>query len=369
MAGLGRVAGLSGPITIIAGRMKETVERMAHAMVSPMQMIDREGLGGDGTPCAPDRARAYVHELATSHYENFPVLTRLVPSELRDDFAAVYAFCRWSDDLGDETGAGEAARARSLDLLRQWRAMLDGCVRFARGDDGGGQGAPSHPVYAALAGTIRKNNLSDRPFHHLIDAFEQDQRVTRYETWEQVLDYCTRSADPVGRIVLALAGVGDGGTPQSTDERTTRLVKMSDATCTALQLINFWQDVRRDLLERDRVYLPSGEVGFGAEDLRAWIAEPDAPEHRVRYIKAVRPLVKRTGALFEEGRPLAEELPPSIAPVVRLFWEGGMTIVHAVERQGCTTLWRRPRLGKAKKASLVLGAMIRAKLARRREAA
>src|SRR5690606_26591227 len=139
----------------------------------------------------------------TSHYENFSVLSRLVPERLREDFAAVYAYCRWSDDLGDETGADDAARERSLELLAWWRGQLQACVRAARG----GAGAPPrHPVFITLAETIRRHELPDEPFHHLIDAFEQDQRVRRYETWEQVLHYCTRSADPVGRIVLGLDG-------------------------------------------------------------------------------------------------------------------------------------------------------------------
>lgn len=334
---------------------------MAHAILNPMELIARDGLQAEGAPCPPEAARRYVHQLATSHYENFPVLTRLVPPALRDDFAAVYAFCRWSDDLGDETGMDDAARARSLQLLAQWRAMLEQCVHYARAQS---DQPPTHPVYVALAQTIRSRNLSDRPFHHLIDAFEQDQRVTRYETWEQVVDYCTRSADPVGRIVLSLAGVGDAGDPQ--DEHAARLVAMSDATCTALQLINFWQDVRRDLLERDRVYLPADVVGFAAEELRDWIARPSDPAGRVRYIKALRPLVERTRALFEQGRSLPDELPPAIAPVVRLFWQGGMSIARAIERQGCTTLWRRPTLGRARKASLILAAMMRARLARGR---
>ncbi len=326
-------------------------------MASPMQMIARDGLEGGGAPVSPEDARRYVRQLAVSHYENFPVLTRLVPAHLRDDFAAVYAFCRWSDDLGDETGSDEAARSRSLELLAAWRRMLIECVAHAHDP---ARPAPTHPVYAALTRTMRAHNLSDRPFHHLIDAFEQDQRLTRYETWDQLLDYCTRSADPVGRIVLALTGIGDGGPPA--DERTARLVAMSDATCTALQLTNFWQDVRRDLLERDRVYLPSQETGFGAEELRRWIESPNDPAGRVQFIRALRPLVEKTRALFEKGEPLPDELPHSIAPVVRLFGQGGLTVLRAVERAGCTTLWSRPRLSKRKKAALILGAMIRARL-------
>jgi len=272
-----------------------------------------------------------------------------VPPELRDDFAAVYSFCRWSDDLGDETGSDAAARERSLALLAWWRGLLSGCFEFAKGRS---DVPPNHPVFVTLAQTIRRHELIPEPFHHLIDAFEQDQRVTAYETWDQVIDYCTRSADPVGRIVLALAGVR-GSSPGSAD-----LVRMSDATCTALQLTNFWQDVRRDLIERNRVYLPAVETGITPERLREWITRAHDPAARVPFIKALRPLVHRTRGLFVQGRPLPAAVGGRLGRVIRLFGMGGERVLSTVERAGCATLWARPRLGKLSKLALVAMACI-----------
>lgn len=282
---------------------------------------------------------AYCRGLADSHYENFSVLSRLVPEEWREDYAAVYAFCRWADDLGDETGRDPAARERSLRLLGWWRSELERC---AAGD-------AEHPVFVALRRTFRRHApvLTPRPFLDLIDAFEQDQRVTAYSSWDQLIDYCRRSADPVGRIVLAIGGYGD--TPDNAER-----YRLSDRTCTALQLINFWQDVRRDLLERDRVYLPSGETGLTPETLRDWADRGRDPTVRVPYIRALRPLVERTGAMFAEGRALPASLDRRLGPIVRLFGLGGEAILRAVERAGCATLWVRPRLTRGQKAGLVL---------------
>lgn len=312
-----------------------------------------------------EAATAYCHGLARAHYENFPVLTGLVPARLRDDFAAVYAFCRWSDDLGDETGHTEAARERSKALLAWWRGELLRCHEHAKAGSGSEDAtAPTHPVFVALAGTFARHRyLSATPFEDLISAFEQDQTVTRYETWAQLLDYCDRSANPVGRIVLTLAG----HVPPEIDPANTERYRLSDLTCSALQLINFWQDVRRDLIERDRVYLPSEETGISADDLRAWLDAPGSrePANRIRYIRAVRGLVTRTEAMFDEARGLAGILDPSISPVVRLFADGGRAVLRAVVRQGCTTLWRRPRLTKTVKGALVARAWLSARRAAR----
>lgn len=294
------------------------------------------------------QAVEYCRGLATGHYENFSVLSRLVPAEWRDDFAAVYAFCRWSDDLGDETGRDEAARERSLRLLGWWRGELTRCFE---------SGEASHPVYIALRRTVREREkaggLPAAPFHHLIDAFEMDQRVREYGTWEELLGYCSLSADPVGRIVLAIGGYQDSA------ENAERY-RLSDRTCSALQLINFWQDVRRDLLERDRVYIPSRETGVTPAMLREWVDRSNDPRARVPYIRAVRPLVERTAAMFAEGRPLPTLLDDRLGPIVRLFGMGGEAILRAVDRVGCATLWERPRLSKAQKLGLmwrvVLGA-------------
>jgi len=326
------------------GPSEETLGVTAAATIT---LLDRFGPGSSGAPVSPDEARRYVRGLADSHYENFSVLSRLVPERLRDDFAAVYAYCRWSDDLGDETGTGDSARARSLELLGWWRGELRKCFARAERPEADGSG---HPVFVALEATVRRHRLAIAPFEHLIDAFEQDQRVTRYQTWEEVCDYCTRSADPVGRIVLALDGHGDWC------GRDAELTAMSDATCTALQLTNFWQDVRRDLSDRDRVYLPERETGINGATLREWAQRADDPAARVPYIRAVRPLVERTRALFVKGRPLPRALGDEMSPVVWLFGAGGEAVLSAVERIGCATLWRRPRLAKWKKASLVLAA-------------
>ncbi|MEX1018001.1 MAG: squalene synthase HpnC, partial [Phycisphaeraceae bacterium] len=182
-------------------------------------------------PLTYQQATAYTAQLTRAQYENFTVVSWLLPKRLREPFTHVYAFCRWADDLGDETGD----RQRSLELLHWWRDELDRCYA----------GQPRHPVYIALQPTIERFDIPRQPFDDLIDAFIQDQTVTRYQSWDQLLDYCTRSANPVGRLVLYLCG--------HRDEQRQRL---SDATCTALQLANFWQDVRRDILERDRVYIP-----------------------------------------------------------------------------------------------------------------
>lgn len=316
----------------------------------PIELLAQVGPGvAQSRAISPAESIAYCRGLAVSHYENFSVLTSLVPERLRDDFAAVYAFCRWSDDLADETGSDHAARERSLELLSWWRSGLDACF-----SDAGGS-SDEHPVYVALRATrARHPGLLPKPFHDLIDAFVQDQRVRSYETWDQCVDYCTRSANPVGRIVLTLGGHLD------TPENAHRYA-MSDATCTALQLINFWQDVRRDLLERDRVYLPLADTGISPETLRLWATRGDDPAARVAYIRAIRPLVERTAELFAQGRPLPGTLNRELAPVVWLFGAGGEAILSAVLGIGCATLWERPRLSKPAKAMLVARAWVRSR--------
>lgn len=310
---------------------------------------------GDLPPISPAEALAYCRGLATTHYENFSVLTSLVPKHLRDDFGAVYAFCRWADDLGDETGSTPEARARSERLLAWWRTSLHEC--FAREGPG-----PTHPVYIALRETARRHeHLTPKPFEDLIDAFVQDQRKgiasdpsTHYQTWAEVLDYCTRSANPVGRIVLTLGGHA----PPEVDPANAHLYAMSDATCTGLQLINFWQDVRRDLRERDRVYIPitgpdGGPTGITPDLLKDCIDRPDDPRCRVPFIRGVRPLVDRTHEILVAGSPLPGSLDSGLRPVVWLFGAGGDAILRAVRRMGCATLWDRPRLDSTEKALLV----------------
>lgn len=307
-------------------------------------------------PCEPEAARRFVQDWTRRHRENFPVLSALVPAELRDDFAAVYAFCRAADDLGDEAGSPE----RASTLLAWWRADLERAFDERE--------TPRHPVFVALRATARRRNLAVEPFRDLLDAFESDQRVSRYETWEEVVAYCRLSADPVGRIVLRLfAAPEDPGT-----------LAASDAICTGLQLANHWQDVRRDLLERDRIYIPS-----------EMIAGPDRPfetveifesalrrsielghgvdrEFMPRSRRLVRDLVERTWPCFERGRLLLDRLPAEARPVVELFVEGGELVLRRLEAWEYESVLHRPAVGRLAKAGLVARAWLRSRLGRRR---
>jgi len=277
-----------------------------------------------------EQAAAYTRRLATGHYENFSVVSLLVPRRLREDFANVYAFCRWADDLGDETGD----RGKSLELLGWWRNELEACYH----------GNPRHPVFVALHQTIGRHEIPMKPFADLIDAFVQDQQITRYHRWEQVLDYCTRSADPVGRLVLYLGGYRD--------EQQQRL---SDRTCTALQLVNFWQDVRRDILERDRIYLPSDVLaahGLSHQDLVDHVRGVK-PVAQPRYRATIQELVARTAPLLGEGRKLWPLVSPELRLPIQLFTLGGEAVIRGIERVDHATLDRRPAVSKATKLRLM----------------
>jgi len=267
-------------------------------------------------------AEAFCRAVASRHYENFTVATRLVPPRLRQDLANVYAFARWADDLGDESPSPADAAA----ALADWRGELEAC--FA--------GRPRHPVFVALAGTIRRAHLDPDPFADLIAAFEQDQIQTRYRSREDLLGYCQRSADPVGRIVLALEGCRDPA-----------LVALSDSICTGLQLVNFWQDVRRDRLA-GRIYLP-------ADDMRRWgvdEADLDAPAAAEPLRRLLADEVAWARRCFDAGAPLATAAPPALRPAVAMFVGGGRAVADAIERSGYDTLIRRPTVGRWTKARL-----------------
>lgn len=299
-------------------------------------------MGGPGLPAAGARAveaafapivslpdaEAYVRRLAHGHYENFSVVSRLVPRHLRQDFCNVYAFCRTADDLGDEVGDREEA----LRLLARFRRELESCYA----------GRPAGAVFTALSGTVERHSIPIDPFLDLISAFEQDQRVTRYETFEQLVDYCRRSANPVGRLVLYVCGYRD--------EIRQRL---SDHTCTALQLTNFWQDVRRDLDNLNRIYLPQDSMarfGVTEDQLRAGRVDQ-------AYCDLIRFEVDRTEELFARGDALLPTLSRPVAAHVALFAQGGRAILSAIRAQGYDTLSRRPKLSKARKARLVASAV------------
>lgn len=279
--------------------------------------------------CAIGEAQRYTRWLATHHYENFNVVSWLLPRALRQHFYNVYAYCRWSDDLGDEV----PDPAHALDLLDAWEEELK-FIYF-------GQSGPSHPVLIALAETIRAKEIPIKPFGDLLRAFRQDQKVHRYSTWDDVIDYCVYSANPVGRLVLYLCGYRD-------EERQ----RLSDFTCTALQLANFWQDVSRDL-EKRRIYIPLDALAeHGLTD-----DEIVARRFDQRYVALMRSLIARTRDLFYAGLPLTGRVEGALRIDLELFSRGGLAILDAIEKQGFNTLAHRPSLGKAEKLKLLARAV------------
>jgi squalene synthase HpnC len=275
---------------------------------------------------ALDEAQAYCKQLAESHYENFHVATWFLPKALRPHFHAIYAYCRISDDLGDEVGDPAAALA----LLNLWGRELDACY----------QGKARHPVFVALAETIHEYSIPKDPFADLLKAFRQDQTVTRYQTIEDVLAYCRYSANPVGRLVLYACGEAD-------EEK----FKLSDATCSALQLANFWQDVRRDYA-RGRIYLPQADMDFFRVKEVTLAEGIVTPEFR----GLMRCEVDYTRQLFEEGFPLIGMVSRELAVDLDLFSRGGLEILRAIERQSYDVLSARPAISKSTKAKLGLWA-------------
>src|SRR6202166_582792 len=279
---------------------------------------------------APSLAEAheYCRQLARSHYENFSVATWFLPKELRQDFLNVYAYCRISDDLGDEVGDPAA----SLALLDEWESQLDA----------GYGGTPRHPVFVALAETVRKFNIPKHEFSDLLIAFRQDQTITRSETFKDVLAFCRYSANPVGHLVLYLCGYNDAERQQ-----------LSDYTCTALQLANFWQDVSVDYA-KGRIYLP-------IEDLnRFQVSENDiaAGRNTEQFREMTRFEVQRAREWFERGLPLVGKVSRELAIDLDLFSRGGQEILNAIERQNFAVLGRRPEISKSRKLALVARAAL-----------
>ncbi|MEQ1945777.1 MAG: squalene synthase HpnC [Bryobacteraceae bacterium] len=272
---------------------------------------------------------AYTHWLATHHYENFHVVSFLLPKRLHQDFYNVYSFCRWADDLGDEIGD----TAESLRLLSWWRTELN--AMYA--------GEAKHPVFVALMGTAKKHALPQILFDDLIKAFEQDQTVTRYRNFDELIEYCRYSANPVGRLVLGLCGYQDA-----------ELCGMSDATCTALQLANFWQDVIVDL-EKDRVYLPLDlldKYGYPVEDLFA-------RKFDAHFACVMKDAVEVARELFLKGMPLADRVDRRLAIDLELFSRGGLKILSKIEDQKYNVLSARPAISKTERVALLLGALTR----------
>jgi squalene synthase HpnC len=274
-------------------------------------------------------ARAYCRRLATSHYENFSVATWFLPKHLHEHFYAVYAYCRISDDLSDEVGD----TATSLRLLDAWEEELNACY----------DGHPKHPVFVALAETVKECQIPKKPFADLLVAFRQDQTVVRYPTFEDLLGYCRNSANPVGRLVLYVCGYRD-----------EQLHILSDYTCVALQLANFWQDVTVDW-QKGRLYLPF-------EDLRRFrVTEQQIADRRFtpEFAELMKYEVARARDLFNLGLPLANRVDKKLGTDIELFTRGGQEILSAIQKQGYDVLKARPSISKSRKLALVLGAAMR----------
>ena len=279
-------------------------------------------------------ALSYTRWLATHHYENFHVVSWLLPKRLHQDFYNVYSYCRWADDLGDEMND----TAESLRLLAWWRESLHAMYG----------GRATHPVFVALQGTVERYSIPQQPFDDLIGAFVQDQTVTRYRNWDELFGYCRGSANPVGRLVLYLCGYSDA-------ERQ----RLSDATCTALQLANFWQDVTVDW-EKGRVYIPLDVLernGSSLEDIAARRATPG-------FVAAMRDVVRRAHELFLEGLPLAGMVDRRLAVDIELFSRGGMRVLEKIAAQNYDVLLRRPSISKTERVWLLLGTLARAAVSR-----
>lgn len=279
---------------------------------------------------ALQRAYGACQALAESHYENFPVASRLMPARLRPHVAAIYAFARTADDFADEPGREPGERLRLLD---EWGRRLNG-EHFPDPPSsdalrGAGESCPPDLIFSALADTRARFDLPAELFHDLLSAFRQDVVTTRYQSWAAVLDYCRRSANPVGRLILRLSGYRDDA-----------LDRASDAVCTALQLTNFWQDLAIDW-PRGRLYVPE-------ETWRAAGADPAMLARRhmtAQWTAAMRACGERTRRLFEEGRPVCDGVGGRLRYELRATWLGGSRILDRLEAVNFNVFTSRPALG------------------------
>lgn len=275
----------------------------------------------------------YTRSLTREHYENFSVASLLVPKRLRQDYCNVYAYCRWADDLGDETGDPKL----SLDLLRWWRKQLAAMER----------GAAYHPVFVSLKETAARHGLPRQDFEDLVRAFEQDQSKRDYAVYDDLLEYCRYSANPVGRLVLRINGYRDPD-----------LFRLSDAICTALQLANHWQDVARDW-RIGRVYVPEDVMrahGTGRDALAADMAQGAAsPEFR----ETIRDLTERAHDLFVAGLPLADRLSGRLSVEIEMFARAGIAVLAKIRSSGFDTISKRPVVTAADHAALLARVLAR----------
>jgi hydroxysqualene synthase len=265
-------------------------------------------------------AYAYCERLARTHYENFPVASRLLPARMRPHVAAIYAFARLADDMADEGDRPAAERIADLD---GWDACLNAAALGAVQ-----RGEPHAEVFLALRHTIEACALPVQLLHDLVSAFRQDVTVTRYPTWDDLMDYCRRSANPVGRLVLRVAGYDRAD-----------LDAASDAVCTALQLTNFWQDLEVDWM-KGRVYVPAAVLESAGARPADLSARRITPEWRA----ALDEVAARTRALFTAGRPVCDGVGGRLGLELRATWLGGTRILDKLEAADFDIFTRRPTL-------------------------
>lgn len=276
-----------------------------------------------------EESKEYCKHLAETHYENFHVATWFLPKRLRPHFQSIYAYCRIADDLGDEIGDPKI----SLQLLDEWDRMLQECYDAPRNS--------KHPVFIALAETVRECRIPREPFLDLLVAFRRDQAVTRCESMQQLMEYSRYSANPVGRLVLYACGYSD-----------PELQKLSDQICTALQLANFWQDVSEDY-QNGRLYLPADVMqrhGVTEEQIAAGECTP-------QFRQMMRELVAHTQQMFVEGAAISRKVDAELAATLDLFRQGGTATLQAIEQQKYDVLRKRPVVSKLRKASLLMVAL------------
>lgn len=278
-----------------------------------------------------DRAFEHCLDITRNHYENFPVASLAIPKRYRPYVAAIYAFARTADDFADE----KQFEGTRLERLDEWNEKLQNCAR----------GKTDHPVFTALGETIRKFNLPVSLFSDLLTAFKMDTTVSRYQTFDQVLNYCRYSANPVGRLILHLFGFAE-----------PRRLECSDSICTALQLANFWQDTAVDL-EKDRIYIPEEDFvrfGYSEDELKRKIFNENF--RRLIFFQ-----VERTQGLFDRGKSLCGEIPGRLGFELRLTWLGGTAILKKIARTGGNVLDRRPVLGKRDILKMFFGSCLKNK--------
>ena len=324
-----RVAAISAtPIPhVLEHSIKETsaVSRMSRDFDAQLAAFGPES---HWPPFTLETAQKFCRQLGTGHYENFLVASFLLPKAIRQDIHTIYAYCRWADDLADEFESSD----ESLRLLDWWEKELDGCL-----------GDPQHPVFIALGELVRRRDLPTTPFHDLLVAFRRDQQTTRYETVDDLLEYCRYSANPVGQIILHL---GDCWTEQNAIN--------SDQICTALQLVNLWQDISRDF-RIGRIYLPResmAEFGVSIESFPMTSATP-------QFRRMLESLVTQAESMFDGGELLRTHLPNWLRTDVELFVAGGRAVIDAIRAQDHDVWTRRPVVGKRRKLMLLSAAVTR----------